>query len=172
MLCVIAKIDEVSTAALQKIQTVAVQSGAAPKRIHGHITLVTYIGEDEAGFLTHCRKILRNIDAFSVVYEALIVLAETNIIVAAPRKSDDLLKLRRCLGSGYWASLDKWSQEDVWEPHTTLVYDPAGDLQQLCSLMQKHFKPFTVQATQVEFSRVTDDGYEILDKIDLRQAEN
>lgn len=172
MLCAIAKIDEASTAALQSLQTAAVRHGAPPKQIHGHITLASYIGEDDPGFLAHCKSILRDMSAFSVVYETLAVLAETNIIVASPSKTDALLKLHCCLGDGYWASLDHWSQEDVWQPHTTLVYDPAGDLEQLCGLMCRAFSPITAQVTQVEFSRVAADGYEILDNIDLKPTEN
>lgn len=171
MLCVIAKIDEDATAALQRTQRFAARHGARPRQIHGHITLVSYIGEDEPGFLAHCRSVLRDVASFAVEYEAVSVMPATNIIVASPCKTEALLKLHSCLGAGHWEGLDQWSQKGAWEPHTTLVYDPGLDLGQLCGRMRERFKPFTAHAARIEFSRVSDSGYEIVDCIDLKPAE-
>lgn len=168
MLCVIAKIDEAATAALQKLQMAAVRYGAPLKRLHGHITLVSYIGEDETGFITHCRNVLRDAKPLSVEYIGLSVLTTTNIIVAAPRKTDALQQLHHRLGDGHWESLDQWSQEAVWEPHTTLVYHPKLDLWQICRRMQAQFNPLTARVTRIEFSKVTTDGYEILGAVELK----
>lgn len=171
MLCVIARLDEQAVSLLQELQSAAVQWGAAPRRIHGHITLVSYMGEDEQAFLAHCKQILRTTDMFSVEYEALTVLRETDIIVASPRKTDQLRELHRSLGSGYWERLDRWSQKEIWRPHTTLVYGLDLNLDQLCRLMWDRFHPFAAWVTKIEFSRVTADGYEIVDFIDLKSGE-
>ena len=48
MLCVIAKIDPKSKARFLKLQGKIEKLGISVKALHGHITLVSYIGEDEA----------------------------------------------------------------------------------------------------------------------------
>ena len=96
MLCVIAKLDKEATASLQALRTLAYAPGEAGRPLHGHITLATYVGGDEAAFLRSCRELLRDLPAFSVSYGKLEVLAETSILVASPGKA---AAMRRCSAS-------------------------------------------------------------------------
>ena len=65
--------------------------------------------------------------------------------------------------------MDRWTCGNEWYPHTTLIYDPNTDLNALCRNMQQQFSPFEVSITQIEFSRVEETGYTILESIDLKQ---
>ena len=54
-----------------------------------------------------------------------------------------------------WAAdLNEWTQEDVWRPHTTLLYAPGADLAAIAAAMQQEFAPFTAQVDRIEFSQV------------------
>ena len=57
MLCAVAKLDPASTERLARLRRMANQFGIFPKELHGHITLATYTGEDEAAFIASCKAI-------------------------------------------------------------------------------------------------------------------
>ena len=86
MLCVIAKIDPKSKARFLKLQGKIEKLGISVKALHGHITLVSYIGEDEAAFIASCKEILSTCKVFPVCYDKIEVLASSCIVVASPRK--------------------------------------------------------------------------------------
>lgn len=86
MLCVIAKIDPKSKARFLKLQEKIEKLGISVKALHGHITLVSYIGEDEAAFIASCKEILSNCKVFPVCYDKIEVLASSCIVVASPQQ--------------------------------------------------------------------------------------
>lgn len=166
MLCVIAKLDERSAERLTAIKRTAVPEA---KPLYGHITLATYVGDDEAGFMTFCASQLKGISRFAVEYTRLAVLEETSIVVALPEKAGALSALHRRIAEVYGGSLNEWTGSDeAWLPHTTLLYDPKADLPAVCRKMAADFAPFTAGIVGIEFSRVTPSGYEILGRADLR----
>ena len=167
MLCVIAKLDHQATGRLNEIQRSAFPAGTERKTIYGHITLATYIGEDEASFIQSCRKSMADVSAFDIVYDRIEVLEETSIIVAAPAKSEPLSSLHRCIAEQYNDALDRWTKEGCWYPHTTLVFDPRADLNRICNKMADSFSPFRACVYKIEFSRVCANAYEIIDSMDL-----
>lgn len=71
MLCVIAKIDPKSKARFLKLQGKIERLGISVKALHGHITLVSYIGEDEAAFIASCKEILSSCKVFPVCYDKI-----------------------------------------------------------------------------------------------------
>ena len=81
MLCVIAKIDPKSKARFLKLQGKIEKLGISVKALHGHITLVSYIGEDEAAFIASCKEILSSCKVFPVCYDKIEVLASSCIAV-------------------------------------------------------------------------------------------
>ncbi len=60
MLCVIAKRSTRSQSAIFEAARENKKLGISVKALHGHITLVSYIGEDEAAFIASCKEILSN----------------------------------------------------------------------------------------------------------------
>ena len=161
MLCVIAKLDKRSTEKLTAIQKAAAPD-ADGKPLHGHITLAAYMGEDEAGFMAFCAALLKDVSRFAVKYTHLAVLEETSIV-------GTLAALHRHIAEVYGSSLNEWTDSDeVWLPHTTLLYDPKADLPAVCRKMAADFALFTAGIVGIEFSRVTPSGYEILGRADLR----
>ena len=167
MLCVIAKLDSHATERLRTLQKAAVSYGAGPSALYGHITIATYIPEDDMKFVAGCKELLQGIGSFSVLYDRVEVLSESSIIVATPKKKGDLLSLHNRIAAQYGAFLDQWTCDDTWYPHTTLLYDPHADLARVCRAMQETFSPFEAVVKSVEFSRVTETGYEIVDKVTL-----
>lgn len=167
MLCVIAKLDKEATASLQALRTLAYAPGEAGRPLHGHITLATYVGGDEAAFLRSCRELLRDLPAFSVSYGKLEVLAETSILVASPEPNPVLEALHRRIAAAFPGELDLWTGTERWQAHTTLFYSPQADLQALCRRMEAQFKPFAARVESIEFSRVLEDGFEILGVVAL-----
>ena len=63
MLCVIAKIDPKSKARFLKLQEKIEKLGVSVKALHGHITLVSYIGEDEVRKFFKDGYLLRSLEA-------------------------------------------------------------------------------------------------------------
>ncbi len=167
MLCVIAKIDSVSREKLLKLQQLAGSFGIPQRHLHGHITLAAYVGDDENQFISSCKKLLSNYKRFSVYYYKIEVLTETSIIVASPKKEKEIALIQNEIVNNWEESLDYWTQGDVWKPHTTLLYEPKADLQTIAEVMQAEFKPFNAQVDRIEFSRVKENGYEIIDSIAL-----
>ncbi len=167
MLCVIARLDRQATERLNELQRSTFPAGVERKTIYGHITLATYIGEDEAGFIRSCRKALAEASAFDIVYDRIEVLEETSILVAAPAESEPLYSLHRCIAEKYDDELDRWTKGDCWYPHTTLVFDPQADLHSICRKLAESFSPFQAGVYRIEFSRVCANAYEIVDSMDL-----
>ena len=168
MLCVIAKLNEEGTEKLMSIRAAAL-SDAALKPLHGHITVAAYTGDREAEFIQFCKSQIAGISSFPVRYERIEVLEDTSIIVASPEKSGTLEALHRRIAEAYNDSLNPWTQADRWYPHTTLLYDPNLDLHRICGEMSGHFTPFSAQISRIEFSRVLESGYEIIDRVELTE---
>lgn len=164
MLCLIAKLDKRSAERLTAVKKAAVPEA---KPLYGHITLATYVGDDEAGFMAFCASQLKDISRFAVEYTRLAVLEETSIVVALPEKAGALSALHRRIAEAYGGSLDQWTGSEAWLPHTTLLYDPKANLPELCDKMAADFAPFTAGIVGIEFSRVTPSGYEILGRVEL-----
>lgn len=158
MICAIAKIDPASTERLAKLRRMANDFGVFPRELHGHITLATYTGGDEAGFIASCKAILSGYGKFSVHYDEVDIWASVpeseSIIVAAPRREPVMAAMQKEIARAWAADLNEWTQEDVWRPHTTLLYAPGADLAAIAAAMQKEFAPFTAQVDRIEFSRV------------------
>ena len=167
MLCVIAKLDGAATEKLQALRSLAFPPGEAGLPLHGHITLATYVGKEEARFLEACRELLRDAPAFSVRYGRLEVLEETSILAALPEPSPELEALHRRIAAAFPADLDLWTGTERWRAHTTLYYSPEADLESLLRRMETAFTPFTAHISAVEFSRVLESGYEILGAVKL-----
>ena len=168
MLCVIAKLNEEATEKLMSIRTAAL-SDAALKPLHGHITIAAYTGDRQAQFVRFCKSLLQGTSAFAVRYEKIEVLDASSIIVASPEKSGTLEVLHRRIAEEYNDFLNPWTQADRWYPHTTLLYDPNLDLHRICGEMSGHFTPFSAQISRIEFSRVLESGYEIIDRVELTE---
>ena len=168
MLCVIAKLNEEATEKLMSIWTAAL-SDAALKPLHGHITIAAYTGDRQAEFIQFCKSQIAGISSFPVRYDRIEVLEDTSIIVVSPEKSGTLEALHRRIAEAYNDSLNSWTQADRWYPHTTLLYEPNLDLHWICRKMAASFLPFAAQISGVEFSRVLESGYEIIDRVELTE---
>ena len=167
MLCVIAKLDEASRDCLLYVQRTVEQFGLARRRLHGHFTLATFVQGPESELIDACRAALCGVAPFHVQYERIAELPETSIVVALLRRTETLNALQRSITAGREPLLDRWTHSDVWLPHTTLVHQPGMALGDVCAAMQAAFTPFEATVARVEFSRVTGDGYEIVDGMDL-----
>ena len=102
MLCVIAKLDKRSTEKLTAIQKAAAPD-ADGKPLHGHITLASYMGKDEAGFMAFCAALLKDVSRFAVKYTHLAVLEETSIVAALAEKTGTLAAHR----GGLWQQSER-----------------------------------------------------------------
>lgn len=168
MLCAIAKIDSAATGRLINLAKISECFGIPPRNIHGHITLATYIGDQEAQFIASCQAGLAGREKFMIRYDTIKVLASTSIIVAVPQPENTLTAIQKEISTRWASALDKWTQTDAWQAHTTLMYNPQADLHTIAKAMQEKFEPFAAQIGWVEFSRVNESGYEICDLIELR----
>lgn len=167
MLCAIAKIDSGSRDRLVKLAKLTEAFGIPPRNVHGHITLATYTGNEEDRFISSCKAVLFGYEKFSVCYDKIEVWHPSTIIVAVPRKEGAIAAIQKEISRGWTADLDKWTQENAWQPHTTLVVNPQADFKAIAEAMQGIFEPFAAQVDKIEFSRVYEDGYEIVDFIEL-----
>ena len=167
MLCVLARIDAQARERLLALQRVRERFGLTGSDLYGHITLATYIGEEEGAFLASCRDILSAYTPFSVYYEKVEVLRATSILVASPRKEGTLFAIHRDIAAQWGPCLDVWTGGELWRPHTTLLYNPQIDLQGIAEAMRTEFVPFFARVAEIEFSQVTENGYRIVDSIDL-----
>lgn len=168
MLCVIAKIDDEATKKLASIRSAAFPDDAAGFRpLHGHITIAAYTGKKEDRFIQSCRKRLENVSSFDVVYETIEVLEATSIIAAIPQKSAVLDMLHQSIVEASRGELDEWTRPSRWYPHTTLYFDPRSDLAGIRLQMAKSFVPFAARVSRIEFSRVLENGYDIVDFLAL-----
>ena len=166
MLCVIAKLNGEATEKLMAIRKVAL-SDAMVKPLYGHITIATYTGDNETQFIRFCKSLLEGMPSFTVRYEKLAVLEATSIIVASPEKSGPLEALHLGIAEKYNRFLQPWTQIGQWCPHTTLLYGPGLDLHRICREMSAFFVPFSSQISLIEFSRVLESGYAIIDSVVL-----
>ena len=78
--------------------------------------------------------------------------------VPAPRRTYRVLE-EACIGCSLCAracpaGLNKWTREDTWKPHTSLLYVPGADLSPVAEAMRQAFEPFVTQVDRIEFSRV------------------
>ena len=168
MICVIAKLAPDAVERLNILRRAVVSKKQLEKPFYGHITIATYLHDDKE-FLPACSEIVRDTSSFHIRYEKLEVLPVTSIIVAVPSRPDALLALHNRIAERFGKSLDCWTRGIDWYPHTTLLYDPDADLNDLCRNMQKYFVPFETCISRVEFSKVEETGYTILHSIDLKQ---
>ena len=168
MLCVIARIDPDSRERLSALRRSAAGSGAG--ELYGHVTLATYLGNEEDRFVASCRELISGCAAFSVRYGRIKLLPATSILVAALEKEGALLALHGRIAERWSGSLDEWTGEDLWLPHTTLLYDPVGDLAAAAAALAKAFVPFTARVERIEFSRVEETGYTIVGSVELPEA--
>ena len=167
MLCVIAKLSPDANDKLSMLRQEAMPQVHFSSPLHAHITLATYLPEETDTFITACREMLLGVRSLSVRYEKLEVLPETSIIVAVPTLPGTLRFLHDRIDRDFGESLDSWTHGENWYPHTTLVYNPAVDLDAICKEMQKHFVPFDTSIEQIEFSRVEENGYNIVETVRL-----
>lgn len=167
MLCVIAKLDEDAAERLRAMQRAALSDVAVWKPLYGHITVATYIGECEAAFIRSCRAMLADVSAFTARYERIAVLEETSTLAAIAR-SAALEAMQRRIEAVHGDSLNQWTRADRFLPHTTLYYAPGADLSTRRSALDALFTPFTARISRIEFSRVYETGYQIVDRVALR----
>ena len=167
MLCMIAKLDNEATEKLLSLQRIALSAMPVITPLHGHITIATYMGENEAAFIRFCKGLLSVTVPFPVRYTGLEVLSETSLIAAIPERSPVLEVMHDRIEKAYCAALNRWTRGNKWLPHTTLVQGPELDLNELCRSMQARFTPFSAHIYEIEFSRVLGAGYEIVDRIRL-----
>lgn len=167
MLCAIAKIDPQSREQLWTLQKTAKRFGFSVRNVYGHITLAAYIGDEDDAFIASCKKIASNYKAFEVCYDRIEVLSATSIIVASPQNENELPGLHHDIAAQWGACLDCWTGTELWKPHTTLVYSPQINLHPAAEAMEKEFVPFRARVEAIEFSRVTGNGFQIVDHIDL-----
>ncbi len=167
MLCVIAKIDAEARERLVKLLKILERFDIPSRDVYGHITLATYIGKDENGFISSCKAILSEYKKFSIRYDTIEVFASTSMIAAVPRVEKNLAVIQKEISGRWAADLNKWTQEGAWQAHTTLVYNPQADLQAIAEAMREGFEPFAAQIDRLEFSRVCEKGYKIVDFIEL-----
>ena len=167
MLCVIAKLSPDANDKLSKLRQGAMPQVHFSSPLHAHITLATYLPEETDSFITACREMLLGVRSLVVRYEKLEVFPETSIIVAVPTLPDPLRFLHDRIDRDFGECLDRWTRGETWHPHTTLYYNPDTDLDVLCDEMQKSFVPFDARIEQIEFSRVEDTGYTILETFSL-----
>lgn len=176
MLCVIAIIDSAATERLMKLGKIAERFGFPSQNVHGHITLATYLGDEEARFISSCKAILSGYRKFPVCYDKIETWLSTSgassFLVAIPRKETALAAIQREIAGEWSASLNEWTQEDTWSPHTSLLYIPGVRLDAAAQAMQEEFEPFAAQIDRIEFSSVREkEGeftYEIVDSVALQ----
>lgn len=169
MICVIAKLDDSATAELTSVIKRAFPADKVIKPIYGHITIASYIGNDEDCFVRSCMDKLGGGKSFDVCFEKIVVLAETSIIAAIPKRSEQIDDLYNTIEKMFGNDLDKWSRKEYRCPHTTLYYDPQSDLEGICSLISGSFVPFFAKVRAIEFSRVADNGYDIIARLPMKQ---
>ena len=167
MLCVIAKVDDLARDRLNALCKIAEEFGFPARYLYGHITLVSYIGQNERKFIDQCKIVLNGRKAFPVVYDCIELLPPTPSIVASPKRTKELIAMHSLLLSVAPFELDSWSSMELWHPHTTLFYHTEANLHTISERMRKHFSPFSARVSRIEFSRVTDQGYEIINSVML-----
>ncbi len=167
MICAIAILDEAARERLAQLARLTERFGIPARNIHGHITLATYVGEHESRFVSSCKESLPAHEKFSVWYDRIEIWGPPEIIVAAPRKDHGIAAIQKEISRGWEQDLNEWTKADVWQPHTTLVTDPQADYPAIAEAMGDKFEPFSAMVDRIEFSRVYEQGYEIVDCVEL-----
>lgn len=172
MLCAIAIIDPAATERLAELEQAAKRFDIPPQDVHGHITLAAYTGEDEEAFISSCKSILAGYGKFPVYYDAvetwICKSGMKSFIGAFPRKEPVIMAIQKEIAGRWSAYLNEWTQENKWNPHTSLLYVQGADLSAVAEAMQEMFEPFAAQVDRIEFSRVHENGYEIIDFFELQ----
>ena len=176
MLCAIIIVDAASTNRLLRVRQIAERFGYPPKKVHGHITLATYTGNDEEGFISSCKAILSKLGKFPVYYDKVeaweSMSGVKSFIVAVPRKEYVIVTLQKEISRDWATDLNEWTREDNWNPHTSLIHVPGIDISDVAIAMQTEFDPFVAQIDRIEFTRVYENegkwSYEIADFVELQ----
>ena len=143
MLCAIARLPEEARIRLRAVQAAAGRLGYAPPPLYGHITLAVCDRGDEAAFAKGCRELLTGFGVIDVEYEKVEILTQTAIIVATPSKSGGLLSAHDVLAERFGDSLDAWTRDALWRPHTTLFHHPTAPLESVCRAMAARYRSAT-----------------------------
>ena len=176
MLCAIIKVNSAARERLMKLEQIPERFGFPPRNLHGHITLATYIGDDEEEFISSCKAILSGYGKFPVYYDKVEAWISTfgarSLIVAVPRKEHTIVAIQKEISQQWSAYLNEWTQEDVWNPHTSLLYVSGTDLDAVAEAMQEEFEPFVTEIDRIEFSSIHENEgkftYETVDFIELQ----
>ena len=167
MLCVIARIDDAARGQLDALCKLVEEFDLPARYLYGHITLVTYLGHEEEKFIERCKSVLHDQTAFPVYYNGVELLLPTPSIVASPDMTQELCAIHDRLMGVAPSEMDRWSSRELWHPHTTLFYHTEANLEAIAERIKESFTPFYAKVCSVEFSKVTDSGYEILDAVIL-----
>ena len=167
MLFVIGLIDNESNEKLENIRHNTERLGIPTASLYGHITFATYTGDDDSAFITSCKEILRQFEPFTIHFEKIGQLPNTSILAAFPTMDKEITALHKSIVDTWKDSLTPWTQEGIWKPHTTLLNDAEIDLNAALQAIQRVFTPFDAEIHRIEFSRVSENGFEIVDAIDL-----
>ena len=167
MLCILAKIDEAARTELLRLQEVTKKFGLEPAPVHGHVTLACYTGKNEEEFIRSCRIKTSGLRRFRILYEGIEVFAASSVIAAAPGREKKIEEVHGDISSDWSDDLNSWTRDKVWLPHTTLLQNPDADLERIAESMREIFRPFSATVTELEFSKVNENGYEIIDSIML-----
>lgn len=168
MVCAIAIIDANSRARLAELAGLSERFGIPKRNVHGHITLATYIAGNEREFVLSCKESLSVHKRFSVRYDSIEIWSPPAFIVAVPRKENDIAVIQKKISDHWSQDLNEWTQNDVWRPHTTLVTNPQADFHSILEAMRERFEPFVAEVDRIEFSRVYENAYEIIDSVKLQ----
>ena len=128
MLCVIARVDPGARERLAALRRTAEAWDSRRGELYGHITLVTYVGDEEERFIASCRALLSGRRAFSVRYGGIEILPATSILVASLEKEGELLSLHGEIAEKWSGGLDRWTGDERWKPHTTLLPSAPGPI--------------------------------------------
>ena len=168
MLCVIGKIDAGARETLYGVQSVVERFELKRRALYGHVTLATFVEGDEDELIKACKDAMAGEKSVEVQYQKITEFDETYIVVALVKKTNELAALQKKAVGDRDKWLDRWTHSADWTPHTTLVHQPGMELRALCDAMQERFQPFNGKIERIEFSRVTEGGYEIVDGFDLK----
>lgn len=170
MLCVIAKIDKKSEEKLRELKDVESLFNIKTKPIYGHVTLLTYLNDNEKELINYCKEILQDFNSFYIKYDDIDIFRNTSAVIAKVKKDGMLLDLHNKLTSKYSGNLDCWTNNDKWTPHSTLIWKQGINLDEIAAEIKKQFKSFYAHVESIEFFRVLEDDnnkYEFVDRIEL-----
>lgn len=150
-------IDPASAEKLSKLRCLTARFGVPPRDVHGHITLASYVGGDEDGFISSCKAILSRYGAFSVPYDRVEIFDSSAVIVAVPRKGGPLDAMQGEISQAWAADLNQWTRREAWRPHTSLFYSRQAELEPILKAMREAFEPFSARVNRIEFSHVDEE---------------